>query len=129
MPPETTTKQRRERPGDRLRRLRKAKGFTQVELAEAVGTSQPMIAIYEGRDAVPGPHVLLKLCEALGASPEELLGIKRAQRAKEPESADNLRLWRKLKRVETLTPAERRQVVQLIDALVERSVLKREKAS
>lgn len=115
--------------GARLRRLRTAKGFTQTELADAVGTSQPLIAHYERRDGVPGPVLLLKISEALGTSAEELLGIEKGRRRAAPESPDNLRLWRKLRQVEKLSAAERKQVLQLIDALVERSALKRERTS
>ena len=125
----TTRPKATARPGDRLRRLRKAKGFTQVELAEAIGTSQPMVALYERHDAIPGPHILLKLCEVLDATPEQILGLEQSRSPKVPDSPENLRLWRKLKQVEKLSPQERRDVVRFIEALVERSVLKREKAS
>lgn len=115
--------------GERLRRLRKARGFTQTELAQAIGSSQRMITYYERHDGIPAAPVLLKLAETLGATPEELLGLKRTRQRAEPESPENLRLWRKLRQVERLSPIERRQVLQLIEALVERSELRRQKAS
>ena len=112
--------------GARLRRLRKAKGFTQVELARAVGVSQPTIAYYENEDGVPGAVQIVKLAETLGLPPDEMLGMRPAGRRREPESPESLRLWRKLRQVETLPPAERRQVIQFIEALVERRQLKRQ---
>lgn len=117
--------------GARLRRLRKAKGFTQVELARAIGTSQPMVAQYEAEGGLPGPLILLKLAEILETTPEAILGVEKSTRSRKatPESPENLRLWRKLRQVEKLSPSERRQITQLIDALVERNALKREKAS
>jgi len=117
--------------GARLRRLRKAKGFTQVELARAIGTSQPMVAQYEADGGLPGPLILLKLADVLDTTPEAILGVEKSAKSRKPaaESPENLRLWRKLRQVEKLSPAERRQVTQLIDALVERNALKREKAS
>jgi transcriptional regulator with XRE-family HTH domain len=104
--------------GERLRRLREGRGFTQRELAEAAETSQRMIAYYETHSGTPAGPVLLKLARALKISPDELIGLKAEERA-EPSSPQNLRLWRKLKRVEKLPAAQRRTVVQLIDALVE----------
>lgn len=115
--------------GERLRRLRKAKGFTQTELAQAIGSSQRMITYYERHDGVPAAPVVLKLAEVLGATPEEILGIEKSRRRAEPQTPENLRLWRKLKQVEKLPPQERRDVVRLIEALVERHILKKQKAS
>ena len=113
--------------GARLRRLRKARGFTQIELAAATETSQRMITHYERHDGEPGGPVVLRLAEALGTSPEELLGIRATRRTKNAESPESLRLWRKLRQVEALSPTERRDVLRYIEALVERSQLKREK--
>jgi transcriptional regulator with XRE-family HTH domain len=116
--------------GERLRRLRKARGFTQTELAQAIGSSQRMITYYERHDGIPAAPVLLKLAETLGATPEELLGIETSRRRlAAPQSPENLRLWRKLKQVEKLSPPERRDVVRFIEALVERNALKKQKAS
>jgi len=121
--------QKEETLGERLRRLRKARGFTQTELAMAIGSSQRMVTYYEKHDGIPAAPVVLKLAEVLGATPEEILGLSRPRRRVEPESPENIRLWRKLKQVEKLSPTERRQVLQLIEALVERNELKRQKAS
>lgn len=105
--------------GERLRRLREARGFTQRELAEAAETSQRMIAYYETHSGTPAGPVLLRLARALKVTPEELAGLKAEPRATDLPSPQNLKLWRKLRRVEKLPPAQRRTVVQLIDALVE----------
>ena len=105
--------------GERLRALREASGFTQRELAEAADTSQRMIAYYETHSGTPAGPVLLRLARALKVTPDQLLGLTPEPRAAAPASPQNLRLWRKLRRVEKLPPAQRRTVVQLIDALVE----------
>lgn len=113
--------------GARLRDLRKARGFTQAELAEAIGSSQRMIAYYETQGGTPAAPLLLKLARALSVKADELLGLKRDRR---PDSAapQDLRLWRKLKRVERLPASQRRTVVQLIDALVEGEALKKQQS-
>ena len=123
------TKDQKESLGMRLRQLRMAKGFTQVELAQAIGSSQRMITYYERHDGIPAAPVVLKLAEVLGVTPEEILGIRSGRRAATPDSPENIRLWRKLKQVENLSPAERRDVVRFIEALVERNDLKKQKAS
>lgn len=127
---ETTRGRKTKEPfGARLRRLRKAKGFTQVELAAAIGSSQRMVTYYETHDGVPAAAVLLKMAEVLGVEADELLGIKSVRMRQEPESPENIRLWRKLRQVEQLPPSERRHLLQIIEAMVERHALRREKAS
>jgi transcriptional regulator with XRE-family HTH domain len=125
---------RRKEPGDdsfgeRLRRLRTASGFTQQELADAAGTSQRMIAYYETHSGTPAAPVLLKIASALKVKPEELMGLKAEQEASRVSSPQNLRLWRKLRKVEKLSPADRRQVLQLIDALFERNALRKQRGA
>ena len=114
--------------GDRLRRFRAARGFTQRELAEAAETSQRMVAYYETHSGTPAGPVLLKLARALKVSPDELIGLKAEAHVSESSSPQNLRLWRKLRRVEKLPPAQRRTVVQLIDALVEGEARKKQRS-
>lgn len=61
--------------GARLAELRKAAGLTQVELAEAIGTSQRMVAYYERTEDYPLARLLRHLSRALGVSADELLGL------------------------------------------------------
>ena len=61
--------------GARLAELRKAAGFTQVELAEAIGTSQRMVAYYESTEDYPLARLLRNLSRALGVTADELLGL------------------------------------------------------
>ena len=61
--------------GTRLAELRKAAGLTQVELAEAIGTSQRMVAYYESTEDYPLARLLRELSRALGVSADELLGL------------------------------------------------------
>lgn len=51
---------------DALIALRKEKGMTQKELAEAAHLAQPAIARLESRNAVPQLDTLLKIAGALG---------------------------------------------------------------
>jgi transcriptional regulator with XRE-family HTH domain len=74
-----TARRTRARPaetfGARLAELRKAAGLTQVELAEAIGTSQRMVAYYERTEDYPLARLLRNLSRALGATADELLGL------------------------------------------------------
>jgi len=59
--------------GERLKRLRLGKAWTQVQLAEKAGVSQSTIVLIERGQAMPQPGTRRKLSEALGVDPSELL--------------------------------------------------------
>lgn len=61
--------------GQRLRRIRKAKKFTQIALAKRVGIANDHICRYEHNRHVPNVIVLEWLCKALGVTATELLGF------------------------------------------------------
>jgi transcriptional regulator with XRE-family HTH domain len=54
--------------GDRIASLRKARGWTQVKLAEAAGLSASAIAMYETNRRHPDGQALHKLAQAFGTS-------------------------------------------------------------
>jgi transcriptional regulator with XRE-family HTH domain len=101
--------------GDRLARLRKARGFTQTELGERIGLSQRMVTYYERRSGRPPAHVLPHLAAALKVSVDELVGY---ERLKEPAAPRNARLWRKLRDIEKLNEPDRKAVLRFVDALL-----------
>lgn len=58
---------------DRVHYLRIENGYTQAELAEKVGISQPAIQALESGRAQPKGTTVVNLAAALGVSAEELL--------------------------------------------------------
>ncbi len=58
----------------RIKELRKDRSLTQVELAQLVGCSQPMIVLWESGKCEPTATAILKLSEALECSTDYLLG-------------------------------------------------------
>jgi transcriptional regulator with XRE-family HTH domain len=61
---------------NQLRRLRALKGFASArEFAHAVGIDENRYTRYERAEVEPSLTVLLKMCETLGVSPNELLGF------------------------------------------------------
>ena len=60
--------------GEKLKRLRRGRGWTQQELSEASGVAQSTIAqIEKMRREEPRPRTLKKLAAALGVETAELL--------------------------------------------------------
>jgi transcriptional regulator with XRE-family HTH domain len=113
--------------GGRLAGLRKAAGFTQIELAAELGVSQRMVAYYESPAATPPANLLPQIATALGVTIDELFGL--AHKRKLAKQEGDSRLRRRLLAIEKLAVAEKRQVLQVIDAFIERGQLKRKAQS
>jgi transcriptional regulator with XRE-family HTH domain len=115
--------------GERLAQLRKAAGFTQQELANEVGVSRRMIAYYEGQTEHPPTTLLPAIARALKLSTDALLGVAAAAKKSRGAKQADSRLVRRLQQIEKLDPADKRQVLQVLDAFIERGQLKRKMES
>ena len=101
--------------GQILTSLRRQKGFTQKQLAQAIGVSIRVISYYESESKHPPTHLLMPLAKALRVTTDELFGLKDLKLQLEPKYAA---LWRKLKQAEQLSPKDQRAVVRHIEALL-----------
>lgn len=60
--------------GEKVKQLRKEKGLTQTELAEAVGVTLRTVQNYEGKNLFPkNQDVVNKLCKVLDTTPDYLI--------------------------------------------------------
>ena len=105
--------------GERLTALRKARGLTQVQLADKIGSTQRAVSRYETvADRAPAP-VLARLAQALGVTTDELLGVRRIRPATGlADDPDARRLWKKFQQVMALPEKDRRAVIRLVNSLV-----------
>jgi len=101
--------------GQRLFALRKARGYTQVDLAKALGATQRVISYYETKGESPTPDFLVALVRTLGVTADELLGIKQAKF--DNEDLGKRKLWRRFKRMSALPERDQRAVIRLINSL------------
>lgn len=99
---------------DNLRQARKAAGFTQRQLAVAIGVTDSTIAGYETGKRQPDPMKISALAAVLGVSGDYLLGINIPENEKEPTLSSGLDADL-LKRLTDLTPEE----VARVDAFVQ----------
>lgn len=60
--------------GPRVRRLREARGWSLTELSSRAGISRSYLTQIEHGESIPTQDKIIKLAEALGALPSELLG-------------------------------------------------------
>ena len=105
--------------GERLTRLRMARGLTQTQLAELIDSSQRAVSHYETIAELPPAAVLVKLAQILQVSADELLGLKAPRRAATPrEDPETRRLWKRFQAVRSLPEKDQRAVIRLINSLV-----------
>lgn len=107
--------------GERLMRLRLARGLTQTQLAEAIDSSQRAISRYETIAEFPPTHVVVELARALNVTTDELLGFKPVKKAAingAPQDPETRRLWKKFQQVRSLPEKDQRAVIRLLNSLV-----------
>jgi transcriptional regulator with XRE-family HTH domain len=104
--------------GARLARLRKERGFTQVELAEKVGMIQALISDYELDKLRPYADVAARFAEALGISTDELLGVSRPQKSNGVPG--DRRFLRRLQLIGKLPKRDQDALLRTIDAFLDR---------
>jgi transcriptional regulator with XRE-family HTH domain len=60
--------------GNNLRRIRRAQGVTQVQLAALTGLRQPLISQLETATVNPSYRVAQRVADALGVEPRAIFG-------------------------------------------------------
>jgi transcriptional regulator with XRE-family HTH domain len=103
--------------GERLQNLRKARGLTQVQLAESA-TTQPEASF-------PPSRAFFSLAQAIHVSTDELLGLKPPKVAPAEDHPEARRQWKSFQRIATLTERDQKADVQLIHSLVAGSSLRK----
>lgn len=92
-------------------------------MSAELGISQRMVAYYEGPDAHPPANLLPRIAQGLNVSLDQLLEVAPVKKIAAGVSSPCLA--RRLQELEKLDPRDKRQVLQLLDAFLERERLKR----
>ena len=103
--------------GKKLFELRKAKGLTQQQLAQAIGSSQRAISHYETVGAFPPTSAIMSLAKTLGVTADELLGLKKSGNEKEEGKTQSTRLWKKVRKISSLPEKDQRAIIRMIKSL------------
>jgi transposase len=106
---------------------RDATHWSTRSMARASGLSSITIhrIWHEGETEHPPAALLTALAEALGVTTDELLGATPLRRKKAAKT--DSRLQRRMRQIERMNPREKRQVLQILDALIEREQLRASK--
>jgi transcriptional regulator with XRE-family HTH domain len=105
--------------GQRLAAIRRERGFTQVQLAEAIGSNQRLLSYYENVADYPPAGVITDIARVLKVSTDELLGVKAIKgRRISQDDPETRRLWKKFQQILSLPEKDRRAVIRLVNSLV-----------
>jgi transcriptional regulator with XRE-family HTH domain len=98
--------------GKRLARIRKERGFTQVQLAEQIGIIQSLVSDYETDRLKLSAEMAVRFALALGVTTDELLysSVK-----KTPGKAPSRKVLRRLEQIESLPRRKQEALIMTID--------------
>jgi transcriptional regulator with XRE-family HTH domain len=105
---------------ERVRAHRKARGISQVELAQQLGISQVLVSKYETGGLLLHGELIAKLAALLHVSTDELLGVPARRRrdvAPPPPPVDR-GLARRFAQVQALPKRDRDALTRTIDAFL-----------
>jgi transcriptional regulator with XRE-family HTH domain len=101
--------------GRRIARLRKERGYTQLELAERIGINQVLVSDYERDRLRLTAEMAVRFALALEVSTDELLGVRAPARTGKKPSR---KLLRRMERIETLPPSQQLVLLKTIDTFL-----------
>jgi len=105
---------------ERLGKIRKEQGVTQVEMAKKLKTNQSVYSRYESGEFRLHGELLLKMAKILGVTPNDILGVTAGGTKKAPESefAIPKRILRRLRGVQDLTKTDQDYLLRTVDAFI-----------
>ena len=107
--------------GQRITRIRKERGFTQVELATKIGIIQTIISAVEGDERKLSAEMAVRFAQALDVSLDQLLGPGGREKK---ERKPSRKILRRLERIEMLPKTQQTAVLKTIDNALELHTLK-----
>ena len=101
--------------GKRLAELRKERGMTQQELADALGITRDLVGHYERRSNNPNLDFVLKVAELFGTGIDELLGLAEEPKRKPGPSP---RVARLAESIAKLPKAKQAVILDMVEGAI-----------
>jgi transcriptional regulator with XRE-family HTH domain len=105
--------------GQRLAAFRRAKGWSQSQLAEMLDTTRKMIDYYERRAINPSLDFIQRAAEVFDVSVGEMLGSEPRRSRGKPGPPSQLQL--RIEKVKRLPRKEQEFVIKFLDTVLERA--------
>jgi len=103
-----------------MARVRKARGLSQTELAQKIGSIQALVSDYERGNLRLSAEMTIRFAKALDVSADELLGLKK--QAQETGTVRNRRLRRSVQEIEKLPRRDQEALLRTIEAFLGKAV-------
>ena len=103
--------------GQRLARIRKERGYTQVELAKKIGIIQTLVSDYETDRLRLSAEMAVRYSMALDITVDDLLAPKTAANRKNCKQP-SLKLVRRMEEIEKLPPRQQTLVLSALDSML-----------
>jgi transcriptional regulator with XRE-family HTH domain len=100
--------------GERVARLRKERGYSQIELAERIGIIQALVSDYENCKLRLTAEMAIRFARALEVSTDELLQPTGQRRTLKPSR----KVLRRLEQIESLPSHQQQTVLKTIDTML-----------
>lgn len=97
--------------GQRVSRIRKGKGLTQIDVSQRIGITQALYSSYERGRLRLSAEMVAQIALVLKTSADEILGL---QKNTDEEKADRGFL-RRMKKIENLSPGQKKVLFSNID--------------
>lgn len=102
--------------GQRLARLRKQAGYTQIDFAKKVGITQVLVSAYETDRHQFSAEMAVRFALALDISTDELLHPKATKRKRLRKPS--LKVVRRMEQIEKLPPLQQSTLLRTIDGFL-----------
>lgn len=116
----------KENIGQRITRIRKENGITQKELADLIGITQTLMSDYETGRVRIFADIVTRIAIALEVSTDLIHGI---ENFKVKNSNPNLRFFKRIKEIEKLPEARKKEILRTLDDLILASTKKTKEQS
>ena len=103
---------------ERIVRMRKEKGITQVQLAETLGVTQSMVSRIEKGELRLNGEVIIKISTLYGVSADTILGLKSSE---ESQPKISRRWLKRLLMIERLPKRDQDGLIQTVDRYLKAS--------
>ncbi len=111
--------------GERIRRLRKERGWNQTELAQRVGCSRRAIVYYERDGKYPPAPIVAAMAGAFGLDINAFMSPDEPARKASKDDPDLIgdpedkRLWRKFRQMRDLSERDQASVMRILNLLID----------
>lgn len=101
--------------GQRIKELRKQKGYSQGEIGKKINIRQRLVSDYETGRLRLSVEILVKFANALEVNITDLITN---DNSKKNIKSTNLKLAQRMRKIETLSPSQQKMIIKTIDALL-----------